>query len=97
MPRDLTEKETKEFNLYYHDGTVMYPTFEGYTEVWAKAIDIDTPYYKIYSFGTNHVKVLLYEWRIDSWVEIKFDEIRNLYGLIYRLLCTIDQLIYEQG
>ena len=97
MNRDLTEKETEEFNLYYSDGTVMKPMYEGYTEVFTGAINGFTPYYKIYNFGTNHVKVLLYEWRIDSWAEIKFDEIHNLHGLVWRLLCRIEQLEYEQG
>jgi hypothetical protein len=91
MYRNLTIEEIKEFHLYYHNNSVIEPVYEGYSEVWSTAIDKDTPYYRIYNCGTNNIKVLFYNYKTDSWDEIKFEEIQNIYGLVYRLLCKIGE------
>ena len=61
------------------------PVYCGPSETWAAAINKDTPIYSVYYGGTNRF-VILRKYEASEWEEIKYTEVDNLYGLIWRLV-----------
>lgn len=78
-------KTLEHHKLLWHDRRPMDPIYCGVSEVWARAITDDSPVYAVYAPSTNRLVIL--EKRIDEWVEVKIEDVKNLYGLIWRI-CT---------
>ena len=83
----------KANGLLYHDGQPMLPAFCGAIEVWASAINEDTPKYAMYCRGTNDLRIFKTEG--DSWVRVKEVPPDLVYGLIWRLCSEILQQRYD--
>jgi hypothetical protein len=85
-PRDLTDIEADKYYLRYSDGGIINYSIETTLTIWAAAATEIDPVYRLYNRGTNNLLILRYDWGIDEWQEIKYNEIKNIYGLLW-LLC----------
>jgi hypothetical protein len=89
-PRDLTEEEYRvclhtDFNKTSYK---IEPAWECTDNVWAAANDGKLPVYRFYDLGTNSLKVLKYSFDDDEWKEIQLESIKNLYGIIWKVIAS---------
>jgi|SRR5580658_407497 hypothetical protein len=83
MPEPPDQATCELFKLLKNDGTAMKPVFVGPSEVWMSAFREDEPIYAVFNGGTNRVVVL--EKSAGSWREVSLQQVKNLYGLIWRM------------
>jgi len=92
-PRELNEEEIKKYELrYYNSDEVAQPAIETTAVVWSAAMTETDPVYRLYAHRTNCLLVLKYDWGKDSWDRIEFEEIHNLYGLLWLMCLRISSL-----
>ena len=89
-PRELTEEEYRvclhtDFNKTSYR---IEPAWECTDNVWAAANDGKLNVYRFYTLGTNCLIVLMYSFDKDEWKEIRLDSIKNLYGILWKVIAS---------
>ena len=88
----LSEEVLKKHGLFYHSyQEPMKPVFFDHSEVWATAITSDKPVYAVFNAGTNKL-VILEKAPDSSWKEVKLEEVKNLYGLMWKMTCNMPEI-----
>lgn len=94
--REMTLEEKQKFKLYSIigpndecNGEPLQPVFTGSDEVWAAGVKKHTPTYEIYNCGTNDLRIFKYDPLNDFWCKVELSSIKNLYGLVWKLICLI--------
>ena len=76
--RDLNEEEINKFKV---DNKSHF--FESTTLVFVTEHKCTTPTFRFYTLGTNQLKILRFNPKLDAWDDIDVDDIPNIYGLLY--------------
>jgi len=95
-PRELNQTEIEEFDLTYADGEgkeEIKPSFETTGIVWATSMSESDPVYRFYNCGTNHLRILKYEWELDRWIPIRWTQIPStmIYSLLWLMLLEMNK------
>ena len=84
----------QKFRLVYVGGDPMIPVYCGISTVWAAQVEENEPVYAIFDAGTNRL-VILEKAQGNNWKEVTLNEVKNLYGLIWRMSCNISHVKHE--
>lgn len=84
------EETLRKHGLVYYGGKLKEPVFCNVAEVWATAIEKDTPVYALFTYGTNGILIL--EKRGDNeWERLdNIGKIKNLHGLMWRMMLELE-------
>jgi hypothetical protein len=100
-PRELTKKEINRFNLKYHNGKELKPSYEHTGNIWAAVDDGKLPTYRFYNScsingiqvtsGINCLIILKYTPNKDVWEKINIDDVDTFYGVVWFMCLKLQE------